>query len=265
MRRLVDGRGVACEVATPPHRIVSLVPSTTETLHALGLQDRVVGATRFCIRPSPWARSLPRVGGTKDADPGRIRDLKPDLIVANCEENTREIFDVLDGLCPIWAAFPRDVDGAVRDLTCMGELLGAENAAADWVRDIQSARAEAAAAKRKNGSFSYAWLIWNDPLMTVSDDTFVGSMMAEVGGINVFADHTDRFPTTDAATLGAAAPDVVLLSSEPFPFKARHLVALSQATGLAPERFRFVDGQHGTWHGVRMAEGLRSLSAIGCL
>jgi len=184
------------------------------------------------------------------------------LVVANREEIAREVFDALDGVCTVWAAFPRKVDEAVSDLGSMGELLDAQDAAARWLRDIQEARTEAAKAKRETGPFSYAWLIWNDPLMTVSDDTFVGSMMAEVGGVNVFADHAERFPTIDAKALGAADPHRVLLSSEPFPFRERHRQALSLSTGLAPERFQFVDGQHGTWHGVRMAEGLRALSGI---
>ncbi|HMV69022.1 MAG TPA: helical backbone metal receptor, partial [Myxococcota bacterium] len=117
-----DDRGVLVCLDRPPARIVSLVPSTTETLHALGAP--VVGVTRFCARPADRVAALPKVGGTKDVDPERVRALAPDLIVGNCEENTREIFDALAGIAPVYAAFPRDVDGALADLDRLGDLVG---------------------------------------------------------------------------------------------------------------------------------------------
>lgn len=257
----VDGRGVPCALDTPPQRVVSLVPSTTETLHALGLQHRIVGVTRFCVRPSPWVRSVAKVGGTKDVDPDRVRALRPDLIIANCEENTRELFDSLADVAPLWAAFPRTVDDALDDLLAMGELVHAPDAAGPWHQRIVAARQICAATRRQRGSFTYAWLIWNDPLMTVSDDTFVAAMMGEIGGKNVFSNHPDRFPTIGADAISQADPDVVVLSSEPFPFRDRHRDALVQTTGLPAGRFAYVDGQWGTWHGVRMAHALPGLAA----
>lgn len=256
----VDGRGVAVELAEPPRRIVSLVPSTTETLHALGLADRVVGITRFCVRPRPWVDGLPKVGGTKDVDADRVRALQPDLILGNCEENSREIFAALDGLAPLWAAFPRDVDGAIEDLLATARVCHVAPRGRLLADTIRAARDALRASAERSAPFTYAALIWRKPLMSASDDTFLAAMLAEAGGRNVFGDRPARFPEISGADLGDVQPDVVLLLSEPFPFKPKHADALAAATGLARARFRFVDGQHLTWHGVRMADSFAALT-----
>jgi ABC-type Fe3+-hydroxamate transport system substrate-binding protein len=255
----VDGRGRTPALTDAPQRLVSLVPSTTETLFALGLGPRVVGVTRFCVRPAS-ARDLAKVGGTKDADPERILALDPDLVVGNCEENTRELFDALEGRVPVWAAFPRTVDDALDDLSAVGRLCGAHEASRTHRQAIEAARADLHAAADAAGPFTYVALIWNRPLMSVSDDTFVSAMLAEAGGRNAVGDRPDRFPVLEPGALAAASPDVVLLLSEPFPFRPRHAARLVADTGLPEDRFRYVDGQHLTWHGVRMAPAFRELA-----
>lgn len=251
---IVDGRGRPCDLEGVPQRIVSLVPSTTETLHDLGAAERVVGITKYCVHPRPWVDGVEKVGGTKKVDVQRIAALQPDLILANCEENTREIFDALDPVAPLYAAFPRTVDEAIADVTRTGALVGCPEAAARWRADIESAREEARAAAR---TFRYAYLIWRKPWMAVSADTFIAALLAEVGGVGVFAEHDDRFPAVTAAELSGADPDVVMLSSEPFPFQDKHRAELAAATGLPIERFVLVDGELLSWHGTRMAAGLR--------
>ncbi len=246
----VDGRGVRVALAGAPRRIVSLVPSTTETLFDLGLGDRVVGVTRFCVHPEA-ATALPKVGGTKDVDPDRVRALAPDLIVGNCEENTREIFEALDGVAPLWAPLPRTVDDALADLLTLGALCGAVEAAAEWHARIVHHRRELRASLE--APTRVAWLIWRNPWMTISADTFLHTMLAEAGCHNVFADRPDRFPTVTPAEIAANDPDLVLLSSEPFPFQPRHADELAALTGLPRQRFRAADGELASWHGTRMA------------
>ena len=258
MTARIDGRGHALALPAPPARIVSLVPSTTETLFDLGAGDRVVGCTRFCVHP-PAVRALPKVGGTKDADPARVSALRPDLVVGNCEENTRELFDAIEAFAPLWAAFPRDVDGALDDLAALGDLIGAAPEAAALGAAIADARVAARAATAGR-TFRYAYLIWREPWMAAGPDTFIAAMLSEVGGVNVLAASAGRFPELTLAALRDADPDVVLLSSEPFPFRERHRAELADATGLPLARFRFVDGEAASWHGSRMRHALPMLA-----
>ena len=251
----VDGRGRSLALHAAPRRIVSLVPSTTETLFALGLGSRVVGVTRFCVHPEE-VRAIPKVGGTKDVDVAVVRALSPDLILGNCEENTREIFDDLAGL-PLWAAFPRDVDGAIEDLRAVGDLTGTEEAASTWAAKILEERAALHAIARLRGPFRWAYLIWRRPWMCAGADTFIASMLAEAGGVEGLHLTDQRFPTVEPASL--AEVDWVLLSSEPFPFRERHRDELVKH-GVPFSKIRFIDGELCSWHGVRMARAFPMLA-----
>jgi ABC-type Fe3+-hydroxamate transport system substrate-binding protein len=253
----VDGRGRALQVPRPPERIVSLVPSTTETLFSLGLGDRVVGITRFCVHPKDHLQAIPKVGGTKDVDVDRVRALRPDLILGNCEENTREIFEALDDL-PLWASFPRDVDGALEDLVALGGLTGTELAAEALVSTISDRRASLRSAVTSAGLFRFVYLIWRRPWMRAGPDTFIARLLAEAGGIEALGPAEARFPTVSPTELRGV--DLVLLSSEPFPFRARHVHELVEQ-GVPADRIRFVDGELCSWHGARMAFSFPALQA----
>ncbi len=256
MACVTDDRGRVLDLAQPPRRVVSLVPSSTETLVHLVGRERVVGVTRFCTHPDPWVRAQPKVGGTKDVALDRVLALAPDLVVANAEENTASIVDELDPHVPVYVAFPRSVDDAVDDLARLGQLLGADAQAAAWVAEIRAARAALAGVKRP---FTYAYLIWRGPWMSLNDDTFIAAMLAQAGGTNALGAHGDRYPTLTAQDLVDADPDVVLLSSEPFPFRSSHAQELVAETGWDADRVRFVDGELCSWHGVRIAAGLHWL------
>jgi len=256
VRTLVDGVGRAVTLDADPARLVSLVPSTTETLAALGLRERVVGRTRYCVRPRPWVDGVARVGGTKNPDLARVAALRPDLVVGNREENREEDLEALETLAPLWVAFPRDVDGALADLRAMARLVGAGEAGEALAARVEETRARARAAA--GGGFRYAYLIWRRPYMTVNADTFVDAMLGEVGGTNAFGSRAERYPEVTRDELVEADPDVVLLSSEPFPFEARHAGELGP---LAP-RARLVDGQACSWHGARMEDGFATLEAL---
>jgi len=259
LSRSIDGRGHEIRLDRRPERIVSLVPSTTETLHHLGCEDRVVGVTRFCVHPQPWVRSLPLVGGTKDVDIQRVRALKPDLVLGNCEENTREIFAALEPEFPVYASFPKTVDQAIDDLGSIGRLLQVEKQAEDWRVKIQEQQRELRSIRQRLEPFSYAYLIWRDPWMSVSNDTFIASMLAEAGGTNALGSRSHRFPTLTNSDLMECGADLFLLSSEPFPFRPRHREEIA-ALGISESRVRFVNGEFCSWHGVRMRSAMAYLA-----
>lgn len=240
---VVDDRGVTVSLDRPAQRVVSLVPSTTESLFDLGVPP--VGVTRFCIHP-PEAKPLPKVGGTKDPLLERILALQPDLVLANAEENTREIIAAIEGAgVPLVVAFPKDVDGALRDLLRIGALIGRD--ASGWVADIRQAQARVPPLR---GRFLY--LIWREPWMATGPDTFISRLLEDLGLENALKGEP-RYPVVDPFQVQA---DVVLLSSEPFPFKRRHLAELE---GAAPS-VRLIDGEACSWHGTAMLRGFRELA-----
>ncbi len=255
---LHDARGVPLRRATAPRRIVSLVPSTTETVCALGLGARLVGVTRYCRHPRAELASVARVGGTKDPDLAAIAALAPDLILANLEENRPGQFAALQAIAPLWVAFPRDVDGALADLAAMGALLDAPARAAEFAARVEAARAALRARRAAGRPFRHAVLVWRDPWMAAGPDTWVSGLLAEAGGINVIAGREPRYGAVGLDALRAAAPDLIVLPDEPFPFAARHLPEFAE---LAP-RCRLVDGEALTWHGVRLLAGLELAGSL---
>jgi iron complex transport system substrate-binding protein len=254
----ISGR-VARMNATTPLRIVSLVPSTTETLFALGVGAQVVGVTDFCTRPAPLPAHAVRVGGTKTPDLERVRALAPDLVLANREENRREDVEVLAQWTRVDVAYPRTVDEAVADLRRLGELVGAPERAAELAGAAERA---AGAVRRVARPYRFAYLIWRHPWMAAGRDTFVDAFLALGGGANVLPDSAGRYPQVQLAELAAVRPHVIYLPDEPFRFEARHVPEV--AAGMGPEyaaRCRLVSGDNYCWHGVRLIEGLADYAA----
>lgn len=238
-------------------RIVSLCPSLTELVFDLGLGDELVGRTKFCVHPAERVSAVEKVGGTKNPKVARIVELAPDLVLLNEEENRIEDADALRaaGLrchtsMPMTAA---ETAGMVRSI---GAAVDRPDAAERIAADIEhrAARVREAAADRAPVTFAY--LIWREPIMVVSNDTFVSALLGLAGGENVFAGAADRYPTVTPEALGESDPDIVLLSSEPFPFSEEHRDELVEATGLPAARFRFVDGELLSWHGSRTPAGI---------
>jgi ABC-type Fe3+-hydroxamate transport system substrate-binding protein len=225
-------------------RIISLVPSQTELLYDLGLSDRVVGITKFCVRPPAWYETKPRIGGTKTVDIQRVMDLKPDLVLANKEENVREQVEAISAFCPVWTSEVPTTQDALTMIRRVGELTDTQKAAEALALQI-----EAALAKQLPPKGRAAYLIWRKPYMAVGGDTFIRSMMEWAGFDNVFADRM-RYPQIGADELAEANPDWILLSSEPFPFSDKHIRELSDICPKA--RVRLVDGELFSWYGSRM-------------
>jgi ABC-type Fe3+-hydroxamate transport system substrate-binding protein len=246
----------------PPARVVSLCPSITETLVAIGGLSRLVAATRYCVRPQGLLWGLPRIGGTKNPDLPRILDLRPDLVFANEEENRLEDVEALRGEgIAVDVSFPRrvaEVPGAIRQ---WGRSLGAEKEARDLAERVEKTLA-ALEADPSTGSFRYAYWIWRNPWMTVSDDTYVADLLRLAGGVNVFGDAGERYPAVTPEEALAREASVHFFPSEPYPFREeKHGAEVADVFG-GPARRLFVAGDDLCWHGVRTLDGLRAVKKL---
>jgi ABC-type Fe3+-hydroxamate transport system substrate-binding protein len=238
-------------------RVVSLCPSLTELVFDLGRGDDLVGRTKFCVHPARRVKRVESVGGTKNPKIARIVELAPDLVLLNEEENRREDAEALLAAgvrCHV--SFPRDMGETAQMVRDIGAVLERPVEAERIAADIERRAARVRERARQAPPVRYAYLIWRNPWMVAGGDTFVTAMLALPGGANVFADHAERYPTVTPQDLTVADPDVVLLSSEPFPFKEKHADELAVATGLPRERMQLVDGEYLTWHGSRTPDGV---------
>ena len=245
-RSFNDMMGRKVEVNYPPKRIVSIVPSQTELLFDLGLDEEVVGITKFCVHPEEWFRNKIRVGGTKQLHINKIRELQPDLIIANKEENTQSQVEELAGEFPVWISDIQTVAEGRQMINAVGELTGTEEKAREIIAEIESSFAgirQCAQPKR------VAYFIWREPWMSVGHDTFISNMIETIGWVNVFA-GSEKYPEVTTENLAAVKPEVVLLSSEPFPFKEKHMAEVKAV--LPGAEVLLVDGEMFSWYGSRM-------------
>ncbi len=236
------------EVPFPPLRIVSLVPSQTELLADLGLDQEVIGITKFCLHPESWFRNKTRIGGTKTLNLGKIQSLKPDLIIANKEENDQSQISELMAEFPTWISDVRSLQDALSMIHSVSEITNrAERGAI--LRSKIRLRFENIPATVMSRTCAY--LIWWQPMMTVNSDTFIHDMLMYCGFKNVFGHRTDsRYPEISEEDLMDAKPDYILLSSEPFPFKEKHIQQLRQQ--FPHSQIRLVDGENFSWYGSRL-------------
>jgi ABC-type Fe3+-hydroxamate transport system substrate-binding protein len=245
----VDARGTSSqEFRTAPKRIVSLVPSQTELLYHLGLEEEVVGITKFCIHPETWFRSKTRVGGTKKLHMDVIKRLQPDLVLANKEENLKAEVEELAAHFPVWVTDIATLPDALKMIQAIGSLTGKEHEAealnAAIVKEFQSLQLY-----QNSKPLRVTYLIWKDPFMTVGSDTFIHAMLEQAGFQNSFAGST-RYPVLTPEQLQAAGSDVVFLSSEPYPFREKHLAPLQAL--LPHARLLLADGEYFSWYGSRL-------------
>ncbi|PTM19853.1 MAG: hypothetical protein DA446_06275 [Bacteroidetes bacterium] len=272
-------------------RIVSLVPSLTEFLFDLGLDEQIVGRTRFCIHPRGRVDRAAIVGGTKNPNHARIVALKPDLIIANREENRKEDIDALARLLPNAGIKPamgaeilvtdiQTIDQALQEMIRIGIRCGREAEARRWVSDIEECRPGRGAIPKSAGtshqpdntfqhgaarpsSISTVYLIWKDPWMTIGHDTYIHSVLEEWGFRNLFGGRT-RYPAVTLEEIRRLRPDCLLLSSEPYPFKESHRAMLAEqlAEQLPDTMVRLIDGEWTSWYGSRMKLGFESMAGF---
>ena len=236
------------ELLQTPKRIVSIVPSQTELLYDLGLDEEVIGITKFCIHPDEWFKTKARVGGTKKVDVAKVSALQPDLIIANKEENLKEDIEALQSIAPVWISDIKTLEDALEMIDCIGEIVNKQKEANQLVNAI-SAEFNILKVLQNLQSITCCYLIWNNPYMTVGSDTFINNMFQYCGVKNVFAD-TKRYPVVTIQDIQNAMPAMVLLSSEPFPFKQKHIDELQQY--LPNSKIILVDGEMFSWYGSRL-------------
>ena len=253
------------DLPRPPSRIVSLVPSLTESLFALGRGDRVVGVTDWCVHPAERVAALPKVGGTKDASTEAIAALRPDLVIANQEENTRRVVEKLRaaGLA-VWVTYPRTVREGVALLRELAGLGASPAAIAAVVEPVEAALADAEAARVAAPRRVFC-PVWRDPWMAIGRDTYIHSMLALCGGANVFADRADRrYPIVRLDDVVAAAPEVILLPDEPYAFGPHDVAELARLDTPASRsgRVHCIDGTWVSWYGPRIRPAVAALRAL---
>jgi len=246
-RTVTDQLGRTVSVECPPGRIVSLVPSQTELLADLGLGDRVVGITKFCVHPGEWFRTKARVGGTKDVNPGKVAALRPDLIIANKEENVQEQVERLMSIAPVWVSDVNDLGSALDMIGRIGELTGTAERAQAIIGTVENGFGELTLPFSRKKT---VYLIWREPYMAAGSDTFISDIMARCGLRNATTEH--RYPELSVERLRSLSPEVVLLSSEPYPFKEKHLKEMEMI--LLDAKVLLVDGEMFSWYGSRMMQ-----------
>jgi iron complex transport system substrate-binding protein len=246
----------------PLRRVVSLCPSITETLVAVGGLSRLVAATRYCTRPKGLLWGLPRVGGTKDPDLRRILNLRPDLVLANAEENRPEDVEALRAAgVAVDVSFPRRVRDVPVDVRRLGEMLGTCDQAEALARRIEE-DLDCLESAPPGRPFRYAYWIWMDPWMTVSGDTYVSDLLRLAGGENVFESEAARYPTAMPAESLRRGTAVHFFPSEPFAFRERrHATLVQNLFGLGTRRL-FVEGDDYCWHGARTLDGLAAMRRL---
>src|SRR5574338_667283 len=238
-------------------RVVSLCPSLTELVFDLGHGHELIGRTKFCIHPASLVDAVEKVGGTKNPKIDRILELAPDLVLMNEEENRREDAEALRRAgvrCHV--SFPRTALETAAMVRSIADAIHAPEQGDRIARDIEARYERVVLAANGRATVRFAYLIWRKPWMSVNGDTFVSALLADAGGENVFADRSDRYPAITPDDLTTAHPDVVLLSTEPFPFKDSHADELASLTGIARDRLRIVDGELLSWHGSRTPAGI---------
>jgi ABC-type Fe3+-hydroxamate transport system substrate-binding protein len=251
--------------ARSPRRIVSLVPSLTESLFELGLGERVVGVTDWCVHPAERVAGLPKVGGTKNPDVAAILALAPDLVIANQEENRRRDVEKLEAAgVHVWVTYPRTVAEGAAVLAELAELGAASEARERVVAPVLAAVEEAQRARPELGVAVFC-PIWRDPWMAVGGDTYAHDLLALCGGRNVFAERGDRrYPRVTLDEVVAAAPEVVILPDEPYAFDASDVVELRRLALPAAQsgRIHLIDGTWVSWYGSRIARAIRALRSL---
>lgn len=246
---LRDALGRMFAFSEPPRRVVSLVPSLTETLFDLGAGDGVVAVTDFCIFPE--GLDVPRVGGTKNPRVEEIRLLRPDLVHMNLEENLRRHAEAIGGFAPVFVSEPKNVADVIGLIETLGVIHRRPERASELAEVL---RVERDSLPRR--PFTFACPIWKAPWMWCGGDTYVSALIEAAGGSNVVGDRT-RYPQAGLEEILSLRPDVVFLPDEPYAFAAGDAAEISGPRVIGP-----FPGHLFTWHGSRTILGLQFLRAV---
>jgi ABC-type Fe3+-hydroxamate transport system substrate-binding protein len=262
MQSFTDQVGREVKLSHPPKRIVSLVPSLTSLICDLGLEVQLAGITSFCIHPEHVFKSKVRVGGTKNFKYERISELSPDLIVANKEENPKGPILKLAEKYPVWVSDVHDIDSALDMIQSLGAVLAAKERAHEVVSAIESGMNQLRVLHKGKESLSAIYLIWKDPYMAAGTDTFISSMMGSIGLSNALVSLGEgglRYPRITLEQLKELNPDIVLLSTEPYPFKEKDAMELQQ---YLSKQCLLADGEAFSWYGSHTVKSIPYLKEL---
>jgi ABC-type Fe3+-hydroxamate transport system substrate-binding protein len=261
-----DDLGFKLELEHRPARIVSLVPSWTETLFAFGLGPEIVGVTRFCVEPAKAVAPITKIGGTKNPDIKAIAGLKPDLVIANAEENRREDIERLRAIgIPALTTYPRKISAAVESLLKLGGAVGREAEADTMAREIVRtvSEIETSVGVWSKLRFRVFCPIWKNPWMTFNADTYAHDVLRMLGFNNIYAAAGERYPRTTLEEAVELRPDFVLLPDEPYEFGPKDVEELKPLLPPAlSRRMVVINGRDLHWYGAHMVNGLKSLAAL---
>ena len=238
------------ELNSTPKRIVSLVPSQTELLVDLGLEDNLVGVTKFCVHPQHLRQKKEVVGGTKQVNVDNIRKLAPDLILCNKEENTPQMVEELQELAPVHVSDVKTVDGAIELIREYGEIFKARENAFEIAGKILDQRNDFRQFIVEKPLRKVAYFIWKRPLMAVGSDTFIDHLLRLNNFENIFSGEKSRYPEVEIQDVAGRKPDLILLSTEPFPFKEEDKEAFQKV--VRKDGIHIVDGEYFSWYGSRL-------------
>lgn len=237
------------EVPERPRRIVSLVPSQTELLYSLGLEEEVVGLTKFCIHPEQWRKEKQIIGGTKNFHLDKIRELQPDLTIGNKEENYQEGIETLEKEFPVWMSDIFTLDDSLQMMEQLGEICGKKEEGMTLAQKIR----EQFLQLRPLPGISCLYFIWRKPYMAVGGNAFIDEMLHRCGFSNVLQDQA-RYPELSAEDIRQLNPRLILLSSEPYPFSEKHL---QEFKAICPDaEVLTVDGEMFSWYGSRLLKAV---------
>lgn len=237
-----------------PKRIISLVPSQSELLWDLGLRDELVGITKFCIHPKEMFDKTERIGGTITLNIEKIRALKPDLIIGNKEENEQTQILELQKEFPVWMSDIYNLEDALQMIAIVGKLVNQSSKASHIKNQIQQSFFDL-----QKISKTVLYLIWNKPYMAAGRATFIGDMLQKIGLKNVtlrasVTDKSNRYPELSLEEIKVLNPEVIFLSSEPYPFKNNHVKELEK--NLPNCKVLLVDGELFSWYGSRLIKSV---------
>lgn len=243
------------EISSTPLRIISTVPSQTELLYDLGLEEQVVGITAYCVHPQHWLSEKQVIGGTKNLNIDLIRNLEPGLIIGNKEENIKEQIEELETDIPVWLSDIVTVDDALEMISEVGKITNTSAKAEALIDEVQIERNKLSKPTTRKKA---AYFIWNEPMMVAGKDTFINAMMQESGLENAFAHREERYPQITGKELKKLHPELIILSSEPYRFTTKHL---HEFAALCPRaNVKIMDGEMFSWYGSRMKKAFSYLA-----
>lgn len=254
-KSVTDHLGRTVEYAYPPKRIISIVPGITDILYSLQLDAEIVGRTRYCVYPKDKVEQSKTIGGTKKVKPDQIRELKPDLIIAEKEENTKEIVEMLEAEFPVYVCEMQAVEDTYKIIRDLGEITDRQTEAQKLHSEIETAIQSLPSGK---GS-KYAYVIWQKPYMVAGADTYITSLLEKMNFVNAFSKYEGRYPAVKEDDFRNADLDYIFLATEPFPFQEKHIKLFSE---LFPDvHVMSLDGEM-FWYGPRMIEAAEYFNRV---